>query len=98
NVRKMLQTEAPAAAKEPPEALAKHPAVQTLVQRQIDAALKDVANWERVRKFLVLPRPFTVAADELTVSLKLRRNVVFNKYKTELEALYKEGAGITDLE
>jgi long-subunit acyl-CoA synthetase (AMP-forming) len=38
----------------------------------------------------VLPRPFTVAADELTVSLKLRRNVIFDHHKAELEALYRE--------
>ena len=39
--------------------------------------------------FVVLPRPFSVAADELTVSLKLRRNVVLAKYRAELEALYR---------
>jgi hypothetical protein len=38
----------------------------------------------------VLPRPFTVAAEELTVSLKLRREVVYSKHRTELEALYQE--------
>ena len=34
--------------------------------------------------------PFTVAADELTVSLKMRRNVIFAKYQAELDALYRE--------
>ena len=43
-----------------------------------------------MKKFIVLPRPFTVAADELTVSLKLRRNVIFAKRKGELDALYHE--------
>ena len=52
--------------------------------------MTDVANYEQVRKFIVLPRPFTVAADELTVSLKLRRSVVFEKYRKELDALYRE--------
>jgi long-chain acyl-CoA synthetase len=57
---------------------------------RVERRLADVANYEQVRKFIVLPRPFTVAADELTVSLKLRRNVVFSKYKAELDALYRE--------
>ncbi len=75
---------------EAPEELARHPAVQALLRKRIDAALGNVANWERVRKFLVLPQPFSVAAEELTVSLKLRREVIFSKYRAELEALYQE--------
>ncbi|MCI0460888.1 MAG: hypothetical protein L0Z62_28400, partial [Gemmataceae bacterium] len=65
-------------------------AVRDLLRRRIDAALADVAGWEQVKQFVVLPRPFTVAAEELTVSLKLRRSVVFQKYRAELEALYQE--------
>jgi long-chain acyl-CoA synthetase len=72
------------------ESLCRHPAVQALVQQRITAALRDMASWEQVKKFVVLPRPFTVAADELTVSLKLRRNVVLTKYRQQLEALYSE--------
>ncbi len=45
---------------------------------------------ERVKRFAVLARPFSVAADELTVSLKMRRNVIFQHHKEELEALYRE--------
>jgi len=70
--------------------LAKHSAVHALLRRRIDAALANVSSWEQVKKFLVLPRPFSVEAEELTVSLKLRRNVVFGKYQAELDALYKE--------
>jgi long-chain acyl-CoA synthetase len=72
------------------EELAGHPAVEALVRRRIDAALADLSNWEQVRKVLVLPRPFSVEAEELTVSLKLRRNVVFGKYQDRLDALYRE--------
>jgi long-chain acyl-CoA synthetase len=64
--------------------------VTSLLQRRIDAALSQVANWERVKKFVVLAQPFSVANDELTVSLKLRRNVVLAHHAAELEALYRE--------
>ena len=73
-----------------PEELARHPAVQAFYERRVGAALADMSNWEQVRKFVVLPRPFTVAGDELTVSLKLRRNVILKKYQQELERLYRE--------
>jgi len=57
------------------ENLARHPAVMSLLQRRIEVALSQVANWERVKKFVVLSQPFSVANDELTVSLKLRRTL-----------------------
>ena len=44
----------------------------------------------KVKKFVVLPRPFSVAGDELTVSLKMRRGVIFEKHRAELDALYRE--------
>ena len=66
------------------------PAVMDLLQRRVRAALTDVSPAEQVRKFLVVPQPFSVAADELTVSLKLRRNVVVAKYAPQLDELYRE--------
>jgi long-chain acyl-CoA synthetase len=90
NLRKALRAEGTPVDAESEEALARHPVVQAFVQRRLDAALKDVANYEKVRKFAVLPRPFSVAGDELTVSLKLRRNVILNKFQKELDALYRE--------
>jgi long-chain acyl-CoA synthetase len=72
------------------DALARHPAVTEVLRRRVAARLADVAGYEQVKKFVVLPRPFTVAGDELTVSLKMRRNVIFAKYRAELEALYRE--------
>ena len=90
NVRRALHADGVSLNHEPDEALAGHPAVQGLIRRRVDAALGEVAGWEQVRKFLLLPRPFTVAAEELTVSLKLRRNVVFAKYHDELAKLYRD--------
>jgi long-chain acyl-CoA synthetase len=74
----------------PEEALSQDAVVKDLLRGHIDAALAQVANCEQVRKFFLLPRPFTVAGEELTVSLKLRRSAVFKKYRAELEALYSE--------
>ncbi len=89
NLRRVLNAEGVALPGDDAGALAGHPAVRALLRRRIDAALADVASWERVKQFIVLPRPFSVDAEELTVSLKLRRNVVFDKYRSELDALYR---------
>jgi long-subunit acyl-CoA synthetase (AMP-forming) len=56
----------------------------------VAAALGEVAPWERVRKVVVLAQPLTVATDELTVSLKLRRQVIVARCGDRLEALYRE--------
>jgi long-chain acyl-CoA synthetase len=71
-------------------ALAAHPAVAALLEKRIEAALRDLSPWERPKRVVVRPRPFSVADDELTVSLKLRRNVIFEHHRAELEALYRE--------
>jgi long-chain acyl-CoA synthetase len=65
------------------------PALRELLQHRIRAALKDVSPGEQVKQFVIVPQPFSVAADELTVSLKLRRNVVLAKYARQLEDLYR---------
>jgi long-chain acyl-CoA synthetase len=65
-------------------------AVMDLLQRRIQAALSDVCSAEQVKKFVIVPQPFSVAADELTVSLKLRRNIVLAKYARQIEELYRD--------
>jgi len=70
------------------DSLAKDSGVNAFLARRIETALADVSSWEKVKKFIILPRPFSVEAEELTVSLKMRRNVVFGKHKEELDRLY----------
>ena len=64
--------------------------VRAFLEGRIRQALTQVADWEQVRKIVVLPEPFSVAQDEMTVSLKLRRSVIAEHYREQLEALYRE--------
>jgi long-chain acyl-CoA synthetase len=64
-------------------------AVCDLLEKRIAAATADVASCEQVKKFVLVPRPFSIANDELTVSLKLRRSVVLAKYICQIDALYQ---------
>jgi long-chain acyl-CoA synthetase len=87
NLRKLMGSDCPNKSE---EELARDPTIYEFLRKRIHQCLTDVASYEQVKKFIVLPRPFTVAADELTVSLKLRRGVIFAKYQAELDALYRE--------
>jgi long-chain acyl-CoA synthetase len=88
NVRAALQAEG-VSLTDPIEEAAS-PVVMDLLQRRVQAALTDVCSAEQIKKFIVVPQPFSVAAEELTVSLKLRRNVVLGKYAGQLAQLYRE--------
>src|SRR5579883_2847210 len=72
-----------------PSVEATSPAVRELLQQRIRQSLKDVSPGEQVKQFVIVPQPFSVADDELTVSLKLRRKVVLAKYARQLEELYR---------
>jgi long-chain acyl-CoA synthetase len=89
NVRQILRDEGVALEGEPEEWTAR-PEVRGLLERRVRAALADLSRMEQVKRFVILPRPFSVEADELTVSLKLRRNVVLERYRDAIEAMYRE--------
>jgi long-chain acyl-CoA synthetase len=67
----------------------RQPEVLALLERVLRQRLAELSPMEQVRQFVVLPKPFSVADDEVTVSLKLRRNVITQKYGHLLDALYQ---------
>jgi long-chain acyl-CoA synthetase len=79
------------------DALARDPAVHTFLDCRVQSALADVSPWEQVKKFAVLLRPFSIANEELTVSLKLRRGVIVEHHRSEIEALYNDGVADEDI-
>src|SRR5262249_33192438 len=76
-----------------PEKAAANPAVQALLEQRVRERLAEVSPSEKVKKFVILTKPFSVADEELTVSLKLRRNVVVARNMRRLEELYEGEAG-----
>jgi long-chain acyl-CoA synthetase len=76
---------------------AQHPAVVDLLMHRCRSALAELSHMEQIKKFIILPRPFTVENDELTVSLKLRRNVVIKRYGSALDELYRQGDDLDDI-
>jgi long-chain acyl-CoA synthetase len=64
--------------------------VQDKLEREARKSLRDLAQYETPKKFLVLPRDFTIDSGELTPKLSVRRKVVEAKYRDQIEALYAE--------
>ncbi|MCX8516212.1 MAG: AMP-binding protein, partial [Alphaproteobacteria bacterium] len=59
------------------------------LQMAIDMANKKLASFERVKKFIVTTDPFTIDNQQLSPTLKLRRHLVLQQYKSTLEKLYR---------
>ena len=68
------------------------PAVISQIEADIEAAGSELASYERIRRFGLLPMPLTFEGGELTPSLKLKRDVIETKYQELIERLYTEKA------
>src|SRR3954471_22658970 len=69
-------------------ALAKDPKVIELIQREVDSANAKYAQVEQVKKFVILDHDLSQETGELTPTLKVKRNVVNEKYADLFEQLY----------
>ena len=72
------------------EDLCKHPKVMEMMQERIDTLQQGLASYERIKRFTLLPQPFSMEKGELTNTLKIRRNVLLRNYAAEIEEMYKE--------
>lgn len=74
----------------PPDAsMAGSADVRRIIGSEIERIQKDSAPFERIRRFTLMPRPFTLEEGEMTPTLKIRRSVVERKYRQEIEAMYE---------
>ncbi len=67
-----------------------HPRVREVLQTTIDATNEHFARVEQVKKFTILPGAFSIEGGEFTPTLKVKRNVVMEKYADVIEQLYSE--------
>jgi long-chain acyl-CoA synthetase len=70
--------------------LAARPDTRALYAEAVEAVNAKLAQYERIKKFHVLPRELTLDAGELTPTLKVKRRVIDVKYKAEIESMYRE--------
>jgi long-chain acyl-CoA synthetase len=68
--------------------LARHEEMRALIQGHIDSINEKFARVEQVKKFEILPTDLSQPGGELTPTLKVKRNVVAEKYEDRVEKLY----------
>ncbi|HEX8157523.1 MAG TPA: long-chain fatty acid--CoA ligase [Solirubrobacteraceae bacterium] len=74
-----------------PAALAKHEGVRAELQSTVDEANRRFARIAQVKRFTILERDLSQEHEELTPTLKVKRNVVYERYGDRFAALYDGG-------
>lgn len=70
------------------EEAAKCPKFQKHLQIQLDLVNARLARVQTIKKFVVVPSEFTVDGGELTPTMKVKRKVVSEKYRSEIDSMY----------
>ena len=64
--------------------------MKALIQGEIDRFNQNLDRQEKIRRFALLPRDFTIEDDEITPSLKVKRKNIDKKYKNVIDQLYAD--------
>ncbi|MHB1688675.1 MAG: AMP-dependent synthetase/ligase [Ignavibacteriaceae bacterium] len=70
------------------EELVKRKEIYDLIDKDMSKIQKKLANFERVRKFALLEKPFALEEGEITPSLKIRRKIVEERYSHLIDEMY----------
>ncbi|WP_459176419.1 AMP-dependent synthetase/ligase [Ewingella americana] len=70
------------------ESLLKNEQILSLFTYRVREIQHELASYEQVKKFALLTSPFTMEAGELTPTLKLRRKIILQRYKKEVDTFY----------
>ena len=73
----------------PTSAFLDAPQARAYVQKTLDEVNAKLNHWEQVQKFTLIKTPISIESNELTPSMKIRRHVVMEKYRKEIELMYK---------
>ena len=72
------------------EELLANPEIYRFIAARIEACQTHLAAYEKIKRFTLLAKPFTMESGELTDTLKLRRRVIAQHYAAEIRAMYEE--------
>ncbi|QXE92002.1 long-chain fatty acid--CoA ligase [Geomonas subterranea] len=70
------------------EELVVHDPVLELYRQRVEAVNAELAHYETIKNFVLLPRDFTLESGELTPTLKVKRRVISERYKDKIERMY----------
>jgi long-chain acyl-CoA synthetase len=69
--------------------LCKNQKIKELIKQNVDAIQNEFANYEQIKRFTLLPEPFSIQTGELTNTLKMKRAFIAEKYKEEIDKMYE---------
>ncbi len=72
------------------EELNRHPKVKELIDNEVQEKNKSLASYETLKKVIIAPKEFSVESGEMTASMKVKRKVVTENYRVQLDALYED--------
>lgn len=72
------------------EEMCAHPKVVQFVMYRIDTLQQEFAHYEQVKRIALLPEPFSMERGELTNTLKVKRPVIYQNYKAQIDKMYEE--------
>ena len=70
--------------------LLQKPEIESLFRMRIDTLQQQFAHYEQIKRFTLLPEPFSMERGELTNTLKIKRAVLLKNYAKEIEKMYEE--------
>jgi long-chain acyl-CoA synthetase len=70
------------------EALLSHPEIYKYMEQRILRMQAGMANYELIKKFALIAKPFSIQGGELTNTLKLKRAVILQRYKVQIDEMY----------
>ena len=70
------------------EQLCQDPHIITMMQERIDTLQQQLAHYEKVKRFTLLPHHLSMEKGELTNTLKIRRRVLYENYKAQIDKMY----------
>lgn len=71
------------------EELCSNKEIHEMLAERIDTLQQSLANYEKIKRFTLLPRHFTPERGELTSTLKIKRRAVAKNYSKEIDLMYK---------
>ncbi|GLX63521.1 long-chain-fatty-acid--CoA ligase [Proteus vulgaris] len=70
--------------------LLRHTKIKELFDERLREMQKNFASFHQVKRFTLLAEGFSMESGELTPTLKLRRKIIFERYRNEIELMYQD--------
>jgi len=72
-----------------PAALVEDPKIYDMLMGEVEKVMENFSSYEAVKKIMLLPKEFNIEDGTLTPTLKIKKRVVEERYKNEIDALYE---------